>query len=479
MSLIFLPIGLLLPTLNGWLILAILQKNKRILFRGEQWVMGCVMGLLLSVLILFISHVTFALPFSRWLMITVHASATVIFYITAHALKCLKNPAPILAQSQPFSRTVKMLIGTLGSWTIIKTLTSAVVFLTLTPTFLDDTLDNWNLRGKVFYEDQALTLAMPAEDIVTSPLGVSSYSPAVPLMKTWFASLAGEWSESLINSIHVIWYIAAIVLLYYVLRRLATKGWALLGVYILGSMPLYLMHGTNPYADAFVSVHVFIAVSMLFLFFREDDSTARTSFMHIGAVATGILPFTKNEGLLLYVPPILFILCIGLFLNVRNKRCTMSEARKTVLWYGLCIAALALPWLLFKWSHGLTFGNAKSFTDLGIGWQEGIVIAWWINTFFEGNWLFLFPLVIGLLVWKRRAAFSTYIIPATFFLIVYIGQIMIFLFTGLSAEARMQTGLARGVIQLLPVIVLVTTVLLWEAREKIEGSLRAIWTGSV
>lgn len=473
MTLLFLPIGLLLPTLIGWLTLAILQRRKRVLFRIEQWTMGCILGLIMSALVHFLGNALMGLPFDRWSMLGMNVAIVVLLAIIAHVTGSLKNTAPAQLASQPLSRLAKIIAIILGMWCTAKILIAASVFLVLTPTYLDDTVDNWNLRAKVFFYDQTLTLVMPTEDPATSPMGVSSYSPAVPLMKTSLAAIAGEWNDALVNALHIVWYIAALILLYYGLRRMMTRGWALLGTYILASMPLYLMHGTNPYADAFVSVHVFAAVSMLFFFFRETDADARTSFMHIGAFAAGILPFTKNEGLLLYLPPLMLILCIGLFLHIRAQRSTMRDGINTLLWYGLCIGALALPWLIFKWSNGLTFGNAKSISGIGIAWQEGVMTAWWINTFFEGNWLLLFPLLVGLLIVRGKTAIRSYAVPVCFFLIVYIGQMLLFLFTGLSAEARMQTGLARGVIQLLPVIVFITTVLLWEMRTTIINGLRS------
>jgi hypothetical protein len=476
MMLLFLPLGLVLPTLNGWMILSLLQAKKRILFRGEQWAMGCVLGLLITALLFFVTNVTAHIPLSRWPFVIEQLTllivlAALLFYKKSYAL-----PLPVSPVTQPFSMKLKILIGVIGTWTLAKTLFTATVFLTLVPTYLDDSIDNWNLRAKVFFYDHTLTLAMPGENPISSPLGVSSYSPALPLMKTWLAALAGEWNEALINSIHIVWYIAAITLLYYALRRLMTRGWALLGGYIIASMPLYLMHGTNAYADAFVSVHVFIAVSMLFFFLREQDPTSRMTFMRIGAVAAGLLPFTKNEGLLLYLPPIILLLCIGLVMNLKQHRMSGREVLNTLLWYGISCGLFALPWLIFKWSHGLTFGNAKSISTVAIGWQHDVLLAWFVNTFFEGNWLFLFPLLLVLLLWRWRAAFSSYAVPTVFFLIVYFGQLFLFLFTGISAEAVNQTGIARGVIQQLPVIVFIVSVLLWDGKQTLVNGQKAIFS---
>jgi hypothetical protein len=478
MTYLYLLIGLIPPAVCGWLLLGLLQGKTRVLLALEQWAMGTAVGLLFNMLIVFTAHATLGVPLTFLGYAGVQAGLLLILgSLWAWRLRGIKAPAAPM--QEPLPRTLKIILGVLCAFVAVKAVVLAVTFLTLTPTFLDDTLDNWNLRGKVFYFDQALTLVMPGEDPLTSPKDISSYSPAVPLMKTWLATIQQEWTDALVNSIHIVWYVVALLLVYFAVRRLKSSGWALLGVYAIGSMPLYMMHGTNPYADAFVSVHVFIAISLAFFGLREADPARRMSFFRIGALAAGLLPFTKNEGLLVYLPPLLLILCIGLFLQWRTQRITSREIINILLWYGGCIVVLSAPWLLFKWMNGMTFGNAKPISTIGIGWQQGVLVAIFVNTFTEGNWLLLFPLIILLLGWRRRAAFGKYLPLTAFFLIVYLGQLALFLFTGLSPEARMQTGLARGVVQQMPVIILIVTLLLADAGntlvpafEKVYGKLK-------
>jgi hypothetical protein len=234
------------------------------------------------------------------------------------------------------------------------------------------------------------------------------------------------------------------------------------------------MHGTNPYADAFLSVHVLLTVIFPLRAFREVDPARRMALLRIGALCAALLPFTKNEGLLIYLPPLLLVGGVSLVIALRNNSMTKRDALHTIAWYAGMLLLLVLPWLLFKWSNGLTFGNAKSFTSLGLGWQSGVVIAIVVNAFFEGNWLLLFPLLIGLLLWRRCAAFSTWSPLTAYVLIVFTGQMMIFLWTGLSVEARMQTGLARAGVQLMPCFVLLTTLLLADAKPILLRSHLAI-----
>lgn len=472
MSILAFIIGILFPTVNGTVLVRLIEGHTPSLARTERITIGCMLGMTLMMLIVFIGHTLVRVPLTLWTFVIVHILCSVILlYLWAkHKLSILERSTDFPA-SQPLSTTAKILCGILGAWIVVKIVMTSSVFLLLTPTYLDDTLDNWNLRGKVFFYDHAITLVMPGEDAAHSPLGVSSYPPTVPLLKSWLAFLAGNWSDALVNSIHVVWYIAALILIYFAIRRHANVLWSCLGTYILASIPLYLMHGTNPYADAFVSVHIFIAISMLFHASVATTDHARSTFLKISALAAALLPFTKNEGLLVYLPPLLVLVALLTWIWKKKQILSNKKIIQTYVLYAGLIALLSLPWLLFKWMNRLTFGNAKPVTTLGIGWQENVLTSIFINTFFEGNWLLLFPLLFALMLWRWKAAFSRYAILTLFFLMIYVGQGMLYLFTGLSIEALQQTGYARGLVQLTPTVVLLLAFLLLDASPTLFNAL--------
>ncbi len=456
MNLLALLPGLLLPAFGGWLGLRIIEGHHPVLLRLERWTLGCVLGLAYAMFLVFCAQIFFAMPLTRAGFLTIIGGSLVILLLLFRLRRLpWRTPHIALHASPPLSKRARILWGFLLGWIVLRAVIVGTVFLTLTPTYLDDALDNWNLRGKVFFFTQKITLVMPNEDPLISPLDVSSYPPAVPLMKTWLAVLAGDWSEPLVNSIHLLWYAAALVLVFSGLRRHVTLPWALLGAYLLGSLPLFLMHGTNTYADAFMAVHLFAALSFLFHALSAEHEHDRWTLLKIAALATAILPFAKNEGLLVYLPPLLLLFLWNIW---RSRR--RLPVSKTILWWGINLLMVIGPWLLFKWSRGLSFGNGKPFTSLGIGWQENVLTAIFINTFFEGNWLLLFPLFFGLFLWKWQRAFTTYGLLTAFVLIVYIGQACLYLFTGLATEALRQTGYARGLVHLVPIIVFLTTLLL-------------------
>lgn len=452
--------GIGLPSLAGWALLRSIEGNAPVLGRVERWAAGGVLGITLAMWLAFALHEGAGLPLSRVGFAVVDLLALAL----SGGWWLWKRPsgeAPALPAS-PRPRWEPIVWGLLAI-AVLKIAAAAVTFLLLTPTFLDDTLDNWNLRGKVYYEDQALTLVMPGEDPATSPKGVSSYPPAVPLLKASLAAFAGGWTDPLVNAPHALWYAAAAALVYAAVRKRLPRHWALLALYAYLAMPLGAMHGTNPYADVFVSAHVFLAALWALDAIREKDpARVPTRFLLLG-VAFAALSFTKNEGIMLYLPPLVLILLAAFALRLRAGTVTLAGAFFPLLRAAVPLLLVALPWLVYKWGNGLTFGNAKPFTDLSIYWRENVLQAIAVNTFFEGNWLFLFPLLFCLLAWRRRAAWKTYLPLTAFLAIVYVGQMLIFLFTDLATEALMQTGYARGIIQLLPCFVTLTAVLLADA----------------
>ncbi|MBU2214001.1 hypothetical protein KJ996_05210, partial [Patescibacteria group bacterium] len=390
----FIP-GIALPTLIGWLIARLLEGHTAVLYRWERWILGFVLGLTFTMFVTFLVHVTFGLPLSRMGYVGVQLVLTLLLGILWKKRipkSEIRNPNlnfefSILNSKLP--RWLRGIIVILTVWTVAKILLTGITFLLLTPPFQGDTVDNWNLRGKMFFVDQAITLTIPNSEGIPMTGDVNSYPPTVPLVKASFSTLAGNWSEPLVNVIHLLWYLSALALLFFSLRRVVGTLWALGGTYILASLPLYLMHGTNPYADVYLSVHILAAVTLLFHALVSDDPDRRASFLRLSAFATALLPFTKNEALIMHTPAILLVLVAALWYMKHIGKMSLKDCIHTILWYVLLLSAVTLPWIAFKWSHGLTFGNAQSLSNINLAWQPGVLKAIAKNTFLEGNWLLL------------------------------------------------------------------------------------------
>ena len=461
MAILLLIPGIALPTITGWMIVRLLEYRHPVLTSLERWILGFVGGVTFTMFATFLLHIAGLIVFTFWGFLSVQIFLTAILgtgYIFAK-LPTTNYTLPPLSSAH-YSSLTKLLIIVLVLWTLVK-IAGGAMMLMGTPAYQDDVFNNWNLRGKVFFETHRLTLTLPMGNETFSNDGVSSYPPTVPMVKTWLALLYKEWHEGLINSIHILWYIAAVALVFFFLRRSAGLLWALVGAYLLTSLPLYIIHSSNAYADVFMSLHILIPLLLLSLASSQEDPARRLAALKLSAFFTGLLVFTKNEALLLYLPPILLCVVTSILTDVCQKHLSRRQAIGILLYYLGFLTLTILPWLTFKYMHDLPFGNAKAVTGFNIGWQPGVLYALWVNTFFEGNWIFLWPLLIGLIVTRWRDVLRIPLLFFTLFLLIVTGeQTVLYLFTSLSEEALRQTGLARGLVHLAPSAVFLTTVLL-------------------
>ncbi len=462
---LFLIIGLLPATIAGWFMLETLQWNTRVLTRTEQAAMGMVTGLTAWSYVVFILFEVAGLP--------LHAMGFVLSYALIIVPLALlwwlrtQTPAharvPALAPQGRLSTPVIAILAALGLWTLLK-IAALGMMLTLVPPYFDDSTDNWNLRGKAYYVSERIELVVAPNE---TPSGVSSYPPSVPTMKAWLAAMRGTWDEPLVNAVHAAWYLACLVLTYCALRRKMGVAWSLTGAYALASLPLFLFQGMNAYADVYLASHLLCAMILLMYAATSDDAGDARSFLRLAAFAVALVPFTKNEGLILYTPLLGLATLTALLWLWRRRVLTLGQIAAAAAICAGMVLLIAGPWTVFKWMHGLEFGNAKGIGGIQIQWQENVLFSIAVNTFFEGNWSLLFPFLLALLVlqWKTLLRPAASILLA-FALTAYVLQFLLYLFTPLSTEALQQTGYARGLIHLMPVIVIIAMLLLYDFCER-------------
>jgi len=494
MTFVWILTGLLLPTCSGWLLVRLCEGRTPVLFRLERWVLGFLFGVTGTMFVIFLAHIAGFILFTRMGFLSVESTLTLLLLIFRliqwHLLPSPNpnpNPSPnptplpqsevrpvprsLACQPKPRRRlgeggcpkSVSILLILLALWTLAKIAFGSFILVT-TPSYFDDTLKNWNYRAKVFTVTHTLDVGS-AEQI--NPL--SSYPPTVSLFKASLASFAGQWNEGLVNGVHALWLLAALILLFCALRHRTEWQWALFGTYLLASLPLYLFDGVNAYADVYCSAHLVAAGSLLLSGLTETDAGRRRSFLRLSALAIGLLIFTKNEALILFAPLLLALFAGGLLFLAAKNRMTRRDILVSLAWMAGWLLSIALPWMLFKWTHGLGFGNAKNISSsYAFGWQPNVPTAIWISTFFEGNWHLLFPLLFLLLAIERKRLFQSVRTPLVLLILATLSvQLALYCFTSLSVEALQQTGLGRGFVQIVPLIVLLVTLLMREGlREK-------------
>ena len=194
MNLLAFIVGITLPTVLGWICLLLLEKNHPVLGRTERWFFSLVLGPTLFTLIVFTSHILgltklnltgFLVPSIVFLLILMFIAQR------SHAFSIRKEDIAY-APSIPLSRCMRFSIIALSVWMLIKLLAGAYDLVSV-PTYWDDSFNNWNMRGKIFFVTKKLTLQIPnGNGIVQTSEGVSSYPPTVPMLKIWLSVLRGS-----------------------------------------------------------------------------------------------------------------------------------------------------------------------------------------------------------------------------------------------------------------------------------------------
>lgn len=457
MNILAFVVGIGITTSVGWLLLATIEGRKSILSTGERISFAVILGPTFGMFIVFLSHVVGLTRLNLTGFLAPLAITILLLTIGAWKRGGLRFSSHVRPLANVVANPTWMKVGILllCIWTALKMIAGAYSLVSV-PTYWDDSFNNWNMRGKIFYVTQELVLEIPAGNgVITAADGVSSYPPMLPMMKTWLSAIRGEWSEPLVNGLHLIWFFGLIAAVYLLLRRSFDWVVSSLGVWACVSLPLVLIHGTNPYADIFVAAHIVLVMTCILGMRRAASAEDRAPWIYLFFVSIGLLALTKNEALVLHIP--LLSLSALLFGNRPNTLRQWSIHKKTIL-IGLSSAlALALPWILFKWTNGLTFGNAKSISGTSLSFNPVAMKAIWFHLTSQPNWLLLpLALPLTLVAAGKRFWATPEAVVAVFVLANIALQFSLFILVpSLGNEAINQTGLSRGLLHIAPLAIIV------------------------
>jgi len=481
-NLLVLLIGIAVPGALCWLALLLLEGRHPVLTRAERIVWALTLGPTLFTFIAFLSHVLGLTKLTLVGFLLPNIVVALLLGTGAWTSGLLRSgshtPPPVSLPPDTAPRWMRLGVLLLCIWAGVKILAGAIDLLSV-PTYWDDSFNNWNMRGKMFFVTERIELTIPVgNQILQTEGGVSSYPPALPLVKTWLSDLRGSWEEPLVNGVHLLWFLGLLGSFYLLLRRSFGRTVSLLGAALLASLPLLIIQGTNPYADVFLASHLFLSVACLLGAGRSDTTEELTSWLKLLGFTLGLLLFTKNEATVLYAP---LLILLAFWLLLRKKRTgliTQQQFARSIGLIAIILGCLALPWLAFKWLNGLTFGNAKSISGMVMTFNPLVVQAIWYHVSHEPNWLLL-PLVLPLmLVLAGKRAWDPPTGLLTVFVVVSIlGQFLLFIFIApLATEAIMQTGLSRGLLHVAPValllVLLLVRQLLLETEKNQESRIR-------
>jgi len=163
------------------------------------------------------------------------------------------------------------------------------------PAYFDDSITIWNYKAKVFYHHRGIIRDRDHPDFFGGK--VPKYPNGVPLFKTWIAVCTGGWREWAVNSLSPVIFLLTGILLYYGLSRWLLPWLALVGSYLVMSLPLFAFHGAFAHADNYVGCYLMGGLIFLYRWLREGRPGP--ALVAAGFFATA--GWIKDEGLILFL----------------------------------------------------------------------------------------------------------------------------------------------------------------------------------
>ena len=273
-----------------------------------------------------------------------------------------------------------------------------VAFAALVSPLTDwDAWVNWASKANAVFIDQALTPGLYSNP-ARLPTNMD-YPLLLPLLEVWCYTWLGRIHEPVIGLISLLFYLTLLLLFYHAVRQLVAPQPALGFTALLATAPRLERMGHNGLADVPLAALVLLAFLLLFYDYNRYPGFTQGIGTAALALVAGWLPWLKNEGWL-WLLLVSLVWLGGLWQQNRSR----SQARSTVIAYGVIVLVLAGAWPIF-----LTLNGTYRFTFLPLTVDTLItnlpriptiataMLARLLNPYWNFIWLFT-----GLILLLRR-----------------------------------------------------------------------------
>jgi 4-amino-4-deoxy-L-arabinose transferase-like glycosyltransferase len=342
-------IALLLPTVLGFLVLALILHNKSETGLLERLCLAYPLGagiLTMHMFVLGLARVPLTLLTTSLPMVL--EIVALVFWLAKNRITFAPRPAfglreEIVDPGTPIWKKTALLV--LSFWLGAKVL-SIFIETGLRPIFAWDAWANWSVGAKLFYYTKGLMLDAPQQDFFTrgAVLRITAYPLHNPLMQTWLSLWAGGFDEVLVKFWNPAYLLSLVIYLYCIASRELNRMTALGLSVIFLSSPLLSYHAIEAYSDLALSVYFLLAATS-FLFAMRGEK----AFWILAGLFSAEALFTKDEAMFFILP---LLMSAALFIW-RNP--ATAEKRQALLRLAIPLLLVA-PWFIFKYSHTLGLG---------------------------------------------------------------------------------------------------------------------------
>lgn len=461
-------IAILLPTLLGFFIIAVILRNEKETPLGERIGLSFPLGagiITLQMFLLGIVRIPLTL-FNCAFPVFVELAILAV-WIWRQKIILIPRPAPGLFSefTSPQNHWLKKCAFAILLLWIGAKICSVFLETGLRPIYSWDGWTVWSAGAKTFYYTHSLMLDASAQDFFgkSAVHRIMVYPLHSHLIQVWISLWSGTFDDVLVKFHNPVYFLSMAVCFYYISIREIKKIPALILLVIVLGAPLLSYHAIEGNSDLMLSVYLFLA-SGSFLKAMKGNAPY--------CVLTGIY---SAEALLTKQEAFFFILPLLLSAIVYFKFDIKGRAEKSAGILPLLTPFLAvIPWYIFTFYYGLGWekmadwivGHAASSIGAdsnGINplltFHPEVIIGYfyWLASLHNFN-VIIFFLPLLLIAQKKLSRESLHILfPIVCYMLFFLS---IYMFTRYYAWFLMGTIFYRNVLTCYPVICLLTILLL-------------------
>lgn len=390
----------------------------------------------------------------------------VAFYITSVAaiffwtFVYYKNKGKIKFQFRLIKLQLTLLEWVLVVPIILKIFTSLYTTINF-PLYFDDAMTHWSGRAKALYGKVNWSLDSSSPFFLGKEFGYDEYPLFLVIWRSTNAHLNGGWNELISKADSWIFYVCLMAITFSLVNSFSKKKWiALGGTFIVSALPLMWYHSFSGYSE--ITVTCLVLMTSFALLNKN---------IVIASILTSCLIWTKNEGLLIFLPVFSVAFCLFTFIDSKYK--LVFTIVSSLKYFSFSLLFIC-PWLLFRQIHNVAWtvpvkpenyyheGSLKMFYDM-IFFNPSNSILWLIILLF---------IVSGFLKWYKS---SISIFLLTFLSISICLFIYVFCFTGNNIFLVNQMTIHRSMLQIAPIaVVLICQIASLEKASSFESNLKLV-----
>ena len=304
-------------------------------------------------------------------------------------------------------------------------------------------MSHWSGRARALYGQINWSLDPDSINLFGGQFGYDEYPLLTVIWRANTAWINGTWTELISRADTFIFFSFLLYGVYFLVKMLSHKRWiALSAVFLTCGLPLLYAHAASGYNEIVLqalSIHIIITLIKQEYF--------------ITGLLTSAAIFTKNEGLVLFLP--FFALLV--FWNSLANSGNLKKALQNLLIFFITSLVLLTPWLLFKLVNEVPLSTpTKPEYFYHSGSLRLFLDAMFLSPSSSIYWVMI--VLISLINSSRITAKHELRMISALLLAFILAFFFIFSFTGAHVFLENQATIHRSLLQIAPIgIVLITS----------------------